>query len=172
MTAQDFDSDSVDQDSLPRKRFSGKKLVLYIILPLLLLVLAAAGVLFSGVLDSKKKTPVMEEAPLPEPEKPGAIIFYDVPEMLVNLNTNGRRPTFLKITISLQLAKEGDKAELDKIMPRIVDNFQVYLRELRMEDLRGSAGMYRLREELLTRVTLAAQPVKIKDVLFKEMLVQ
>jgi len=57
-------------------------------------------------------------------------------------------------------------------MPRIIDNFQVYLRELRLEDLRGSAGMYRLREELLTRVVAAAQPVRVKDVLFKEMLIQ
>ncbi|MFX9073467.1 flagellar basal body-associated FliL family protein, partial [Acinetobacter baumannii] len=57
-------------------------------------------------------------------------------------------------------------------LPRIIDNFQVYLRELRLDDLKGSAGMYRLREELLLRVNMAAQPVKIKDVLFKEMLVQ
>ena len=57
-------------------------------------------------------------------------------------------------------------------MPRIMDNFQVYLRELRIEDLKGSAGMYRLREELLTRVNAAAAPAKIQDVLFKEILVQ
>jgi flagellar FliL protein len=57
-------------------------------------------------------------------------------------------------------------------MPRIMDNFQVYLRELRIEDLKGSAGMYRLREELLVRVNAAAAPAKVRDVLFKEMLVQ
>ena len=78
----------------------------------------------------------------------------------------------MKISISLQIAREIDRAELDRIMPRIIDNFQVYLRELRLEDLRGSAGMYRLREELLTRVVAAAQPVRVKDVLFKEMLIQ
>jgi flagellar FliL protein len=57
-------------------------------------------------------------------------------------------------------------------LPRIVDNFQVYLRELRVDDLQGSAGMYRLREELLRRVNLAVRPARVKDVLFKEMLVQ
>jgi flagellar protein FliL len=57
-------------------------------------------------------------------------------------------------------------------MPRIIDNFQVYLRELRVEDLRGSGGIYRLREELLTRVNAATAPAKVVDVLFKEMLVQ
>jgi flagellar FliL protein len=53
-----------------------------------------------------------------------------------------------------------------------VDSFQVYLRELRVEDLKGSAGMYRLREDLLRRINEAARPVKISDVLFKEMLIQ
>jgi flagellar FliL protein len=57
-------------------------------------------------------------------------------------------------------------------MPRIVDNFQIYLRELRVDDLRGSGGIYRLREELLARVNAAVAPVKVNDVLFKEMLVQ
>ncbi len=61
---------------------------------------------------------------------------------------------------------------IESIKPRIVDNFEVYLRELRIDDLRGSAGMYRLREELLMRVTEAAQPVRVRDVLFQEMLVQ
>ena len=89
----------------------------------------------------------------------------------MNLNTGGRKSTFLKIRISLELQK-ADIPKVESIMPRIVDNFQTYLRELRIDDLKGSAGMYRLREELLIRVSAAAAPTKIKDVLFKEMLVQ
>ena len=158
-------------DDRPRKKLSGKKLVLFIILPLLLLILAAAGVFFSGILTPKPVEQPPEEQ-RPEEKESAVPIFYDVPDMLINLNTTGRRPTFLKISISLQISREIDRAELDRIMPRIIDNFQVYLRELRLEDLRGSAGMYRLREELLTRVVAAAQPVRVKDVLFKEMLIQ
>jgi len=158
-------------EDLPRKKFSGKKLVLFVVLPLLLLVLGGAGLFFSGILAPKKEEEHKEE-PKPEEKESLVPLFYDVPDMLINLNTTGRRPTFLKISISLQISREIDRAELDRIMPRIIDNFQVYLRELRLEDLRGSAGMYRLREELLTRVVAAAQPVRIKDVLFKEMLIQ
>ncbi len=160
-----------DGENRPRKKLSGKKLVLFIILPLLLLIMAAAGVYFSGILTPKPVEQPPEEQK-PEEKESAVPIFYDVPDMLINLNTTGRRPTFLKISISLQIAREIDRAELDRIMPRIIDNFQVYLRELRLEDLRGSAGMYRLREELLTRVVAAAQPVRVKDVLFKEMLIQ
>ena len=92
--------------------------------------------------------------------------------MLVNLSTSGRSTSFLKIVVSLELASEEDKQTLESALPRIIDNFQVYLRELRVEDLRGSAGLYRLREELLFRVNAAVSPARVTDVLFKEMLVQ
>jgi flagellar FliL protein len=103
---------------------------------------------------------------------PGAAVFYDLPEMLVNINTAGRTKNFLKMRVSLELANETDINRIENVLPRIVDNFQVYLRELRLEDLQGAAGMYRLREELLNRVNAAVRPAQVKDVLFKEMIVQ
>ena len=103
---------------------------------------------------------------------PGETLFHDLPEILVNLNTGGRKSSFLKIKVALELANANDLPHVEKFMPRVLDNFQVYLRELRIEDLKGSAGMYRLREELLTRVNAAVAPAKVNDVLFKEMLVQ
>lgn len=102
----------------------------------------------------------------------GDAVFYDLQEMLVNLNTGGRKAVYLKIRVSLELENADDIVKVEEMMPRIVDNFQIYLRELRIEDLKGSAGMYRLREELLKRVNVAVAPAKVNDVLFKEMLVQ
>ncbi|HEY0832515.1 MAG TPA: flagellar basal body-associated FliL family protein [Azospirillum sp.] len=176
MTAHADNNDGdLSADGLPRKKFSGKKLVLFVLLPLLLLVGAGAGIYFSGVLDmllGHKE----EEAPAPEGEKApdpnAAPVFYDLPDMLVNLNSVGKRPAFLKIRISIQVSKPEDIPAINQVLPRIIDNFQVYLRELRLEDLKGSAGMYRLRQELLMRITAAVYPVKVKDVLFREMLVQ
>lgn len=166
--------DDVPTDGLPRKKFSGKKLVLFVILPLVLLIGAGAGVYFSGLLDSLLGKEEHAEVPLepPQPDPHAAPVFYDLPDMLVNLNSSGKRPAFLKIKISIQLAKGEDVPAIEHVLPRIIDNFQVYLRELRLEDLKGSAGMYRLRQELLMRITASAHPVKVKDVLFKEMLVQ
>ena len=94
-------------------------------------------------------------------------------EHLVNLATTGDKPAYLKLSVSLEL-KGGDEAvkALEPVMPRVVDQFQTYLRELRVEDLSGSAGMFRLKEELLRRVNMAIEPVQIQDVLFKEMIVQ
>ena len=150
--------------------WNGKKLVLIVVLPVMLLVLAGAGAYFTGLLDpllgGGSQDEVVDDAP------GGPAIFYDLPDMLVNLNTGGRKASYLKISVSLELADADDVEHLEQMMPRIVDNFQVYLRELRIEDLSGSAGLQRLREELLLRVNAAAHPVKVKDVLFKEMLVQ
>ena len=98
--------------------------------------------------------------------------FPPLEEIIVNLNTGGRKSSFLKVRVNLELANADDIKRIEAVMPRIMDNFQVYLRELRIEDLKGSAGMYRLREELLSRVNIAVAPAKVNDVLFKEMLVQ
>jgi flagellar FliL protein len=139
---------------------------------LLLLIGGGAGAHFAGLTKSLLgggDHDAPQEAKV-EPPKPA--VFYNVPEMLVNLNSAGRRPSYLKISISLELGNPTDVTRIEQVMPRIIDNFQTYLRELRVDDLRGSAGLYRLREELLARVNLAAQPARVNDVLFKEMLVQ
>jgi len=98
--------------------------------------------------------------------------FYDMDDMLVNLNSPGRQPRFLKISISIEMEKESEVPKLENVLPRVRDQFQVYLRELRVEDLQGSAGIYRLRQELLARVNKATYPVRVKDVLFRQMLIQ
>jgi flagellar FliL protein len=72
----------------------------------------------------------------------------------------------------LEIHDEETIPKLEKLLPRIFDRFQVYLRELRTEDISGSAGVYRLKEELLSRVNKAIAPARVSDVLFREMLVQ
>jgi flagellar FliL protein len=160
-------------EAKPRARgIAGKKLVLFVGAPLLVLILGLGGAYFAGLFDSLLGGAGPGGA---EAHGEGAAYpptFYELPEMLVNLNTTGRNSSFLKISVSLEIADEHDRAKLDAALPRIVDNFQVYLRELRIEDLSGSAGLQRLREELLLRVNTAVGPGVVKDVLFKEMLVQ
>ena len=152
------------------KKPDRKKLILLIAVPIVVLLAAVAGVYFSGLADSMLKSDVAKTEEV-APSKP--TVFLDLPEIIVNLNsTAGRRTNFLKISISLELESAAEVVKLQALMPRIVDGFQVYLRELRVEDLRGSAGIYRLREDLLRRINEAARPVKISDVLFKEMLIQ
>lgn len=104
-----------------------------------------------------------------EAQKP--VVFYDLPEMTVNLATEGRT-TYLKVRIALEVENRGMIDQIQPYLPRILDAFQIYLRELRPADLEGSAGLFRLKEELLRRINLSVYPAKVEGVLFKEILVQ
>ena len=100
-------------------------------------------------------------------------IFVDMPDVLVNLSSSGtERTQYLKVKIALELPDDQVQAQIQPVMPRILDTFQTYLRELRPTDLDGSAGLYRLKEELTRRVDAAIAPNKINAVLFKEIVVQ
>ncbi|MGZ9034768.1 MAG: flagellar basal body-associated FliL family protein [Rhodospirillales bacterium] len=104
--------------------------------------------------------------------QPAPIVFYELPDLVVSLNTNERQSTFLKVKISLELPDQAAVAAVERVMPRIIDHCQVYLRELRPDDLRGSAGTLRLRQELRRRIAIAIAPAEIRDVLFVDLLVQ
>ena len=105
------------------------------------------------------------------PTKPPA--YVDVPEVLVNLsNVGSDRTQYLKVKIVLEIPDAALAPQIEQTMPRVMDTFQTYLRELRPTDLDGSAGLYRLKEELTRRVNAAIAPNRINAVLFKEIVVQ
>ena len=169
------DADSIEIEVKPRAGFNGKKLILFVVLPLLLLGGGGGAAYFLGLLDPLLGVEKPADgAPAEEEAHAEALpsVYYELPEMLVNLNSTGKKANFLKILVSLELESAEAVHSVEAVLPRVIDSFQVYLRELRIDDLRGSAGLYRLREELLLRVNAAVAPVKVKDVLFKEMLVQ
>lgn len=101
-------------------------------------------------------------------------VFLDLPEIMVNLApTPGQdRTSVMKLKVSLELAEQKNIAEIQPLIPRVQDNFQVFLRELKASDLEGSAGVYRLKEELVRRINAAVHPARIEAVLFKDLLIQ
>ena len=105
----------------------------------------------------------------------GCELNYQFPmptPMIINLNNEADGQAFMKLTVALEVANEDMMLEIQPRMAKVVDAFQVYLRELRKSDLEGSAGVYRLKEELLRRVNVAIYPSRVESVLFKEILVQ
>ena len=103
---------------------------------------------------------------------PDGVVFYTLPDMVVNIQATGGRPTFLKLKLTLEMKDAGLAEHLQAEMPRMMDMFQSFLRELRPEDLAGNAGTFQLRAEILRRVNLIAAPGKVDAVLIEEMLVQ
>lgn len=99
--------------------------------------------------------------------------YVDLPEMTVNLSTVDReKQRYVRLNVALEVDKAEMAAAIKPMMPRVLDSFQTHLRELRPDDIRGSSGMYRLKEELLRRVNTAVAPAKVDAVLFKDIVVQ
>jgi flagellar FliL protein len=161
------DQDSASPEAEPKAPVDRRRLVMLAV-PILLGVLLA-GLWFSGLLPrwlgfAHPPQAAMQKAPPP--------VYVDLPEMVANLNSNPRRPSYVKLVARIEVATPDDAERVRQAMPRLQDLFQTYMREMRPEELRGSAGVYRLREELIARADAAAAPARITDVLFVQMLIQ
>lgn len=153
-----------------KKKLSGRTIVLFIALPAVAVIALSVGAAFMlGVFDSKKK----DEHAAKEQKAEEHTVFFDMPELLVNMTgTADKAQNFLKLSLSLELPNAEATPKVQAAMPRIIDGAQVFLRELKLDDLQGSAGMLRLREELMRRINAAVAPVEVRDVLFKEIIIQ
>jgi flagellar protein FliL len=161
------ESADADQEAAPAAQ-SGSKFPLKLIIMAVaaLVVLGGGGTAAHFMLAGGK-----EHAVAAAQAKPAA--FVEVPELLVNLsNTGSERTQYLKVKVVLEVPDAALTQQIETTMPRVLDAFQTYLRELRPTDLDGSAGLYRLKEELTRRVNAAVAPSRINAVLFKEIVVQ
>lgn len=144
-------------------------------LPLKLIIIAAVGLLVVAgggtagylMLAGGKH----EEKAAAAAAKP--VAFFELPDVTVNLATStSERAQYLRLKIVLELPDAALVPQVQPLLPRVVDAFQTYLRELRSSDLEGSAGLYRLRDELTRRVNVAVAPTRVNAVLFKEIVLQ
>lgn len=180
-----------------KKKLAGKKLVLFVILPALLVLGAGGGaamMLLKPGGDAhqegeqhagKDKDSGKDQGKAKGKDGHGAegggaftvtqgegVYFIALPEILVNITTVDGGAAHLKLKLTLEAADEAALLALEPAMPRVMDQFQTFLRELRTDDLAGSGGAYRVRLELMRRVNLVIAPARIDAVLVEEMLIQ
>ncbi len=169
-------SETEDENERPSSNVAPKKKILLLLLPIFLVVGSVVGLYFSGIADSFLTMPASETEEgdaAPEEQANLSAVFFDVPEILVNLSARpGQKPIYFKIKVALEMNSAADAAQAEKMLPRIIDSLQFYLREMRLEELQGSVGTYRLKEEIHGRLNRILAPAKINDVLFKEILIQ
>ncbi|KKB96551.1 Flagellar FliL protein [Candidatus Arcanobacter lacustris] len=155
-------------------KLKGKKKILLIIIPVVLILIA--GIVFFIMKHKSAAKPadttIEKHDGAAATQAKQVTTYLDMDEFIVNLDKGDNQPNFLKMSVTLQLPGQDAVAAIKDKMPVIRDAFQVYLRELRGDDLNGSAGMFRLREELLFRVNYIVTPNKVDDILFREILVQ
>ena len=145
-----------------------KKLILFGAAGLVALTLLGGGgyfFLLRGKPDQEAEQKALAKKP---------VGFIEMREMTVNLAPDSAqdRMRLLKFKVSLEVKDPKAIPDIQPLMPRVEDTFQVFVRELRASDLEGSGGLYRLREELLRRVNYAVYPAKVDAVLFKDLVVQ
>jgi flagellar FliL protein len=155
------DQEGDESAPAPKRKLSLKMILIAVGALLVLTGGGTAAYLFLG----GQHEPKAVAAPVKTPT------FVDVPEVLVNLSGTDRTQ-YLKVKVVLELPDDALKPQLQGVMPRVMDAFQTYLRELRPADLEGSAGLYRLKEELTRRVNASISPGRVNAVLFKEIVVQ
>jgi flagellar FliL protein len=158
-----------ESEAKPKLKLKLSRKMIIVIAAAALVVLGAGGggyfFFLSGGHDAHKEKPKEAVA------KPAT--FVDLPDVLVNLANSGNdRTQYLKVKVVLELPEPDLVERIKPLMPRVMDAFQTYLRELRPTDLDGSAGLYRLKEELTRRVNAVLAPNHITAVLFKEIVVQ
>jgi len=187
------EGEGAEGEAPAKKKMSGKKLILFIVLPAVLVLGgggAAAYMLLSGGSEQsaeadagdhgKTKGGHGEEATgeaVPGPNGTTIlhgenVIFVTMPEILVNISGADGRPAYLKLKLTMEAPDDAAVTALTEHIPRVNDQFTTFLRELRTDDISGSAGAYRLRLELLRRVNIAIAPAHVNAVLIEEMLVQ
>jgi flagellar FliL protein len=180
-------AEGAEGEAPAKKKMSGKKLVLFFILPAVLVLggggAAAYLLLFNGSHAEQhadaghakadehtgESTPGPNGTTITQGEN---VVFVTMPEMLVNIGGPDGRPAFLKLKLTIEAPNAETVTTLTSQLPRVSDEFNGFLRELRTDDLAGSAGAYRLRLELLRRVNLAIAPAQVNAVLIEEMMVQ
>jgi flagellar protein FliL len=160
------------KQGLIKKLLGNKKLLIVAGAAALLLILGGGAGLYFFVFSGSDESSQTAAAGSEFPATPPQVAYKDIPDLIVNIQSADGTPVYLKLSLSLELYAEEEKAGIDRLLPRIVDQFQGYLRELRADDLKGSAGVMRIKEELLRRTNVAAAPYKVRDVLLKEMILQ
>lgn len=134
----------------------------------LLLIAFAALLLLGGgggtawyVLAAPSDEKVAVEAP---PEA-----FVDVPPIQVALRTSDGGSRMLKVHVML-VPGTLTPEEVTVRLPLVIDRVQPFLRELRPEDLSGSAATFRVKEELLIRSNQALGAGSVRDVLIQDLM--
>jgi flagellar FliL protein len=116
-----------------------------------------------------------EEKPTKKELQPSKALYFELANIVVNLRQTqkNKKPVYFKLSVMIEVEAQNELDALNAIKPRIIDQFQVYLRELTVEDLSASeGGLQRLREELLIRINGVTKPLVVKDMLFKDVLIQ
>ncbi len=146
-----------------------KKLILIIAVAVFLIAGGVMAAFFMGFLDPLLG--IEDEAKVEAPPPLLPTIYYDLPEIMVDLKSNGRRTRYIKVTVIAEISKTFEP-RIGELKIKIKDRFQSWLRQQTREGLSGTAGTEMMRAGLLVVLNKILAPDYAKSILFKEILLQ
>lgn len=160
--------DAEDGAESPKPKGKAKKILLFVVAPLVL-VLVAGGVAYSmgwvhamlGIKQGKSEAVLSLGKP----------VLVELPEIRTDMKTGECRSPFLRAVVQVQLAPE-DASRIEESKEVIMDGILAHLRDQERQNVVGKEGTERLRFELVQIIENRIQPIKIHTVLFKTLIVQ
>ena len=156
-----------EENAPPAKKKRGMLMIISIAIVVSLLG-AVCGLAFFGIV----RIPFLSHPAAHKKAVAEQVQFVKVPELVSNLDAGPDSDSYAKMQAELEVTDSMSAAAVNAQMPAIIDLFQTYLRSMHPDDLRGSEGLYRLREALLARANVVVAPNVVQNILFIEMVVQ
>lgn len=100
------------------------------------------------------------------------VSYVEAPEMMVNLRGADGATRFLKLRFMIVPASPAKSEAIRTKLPLLIDAYQPFLRELRPEDLAGSAAIFRIKEEMMARAVTQLGAGVVKDILIQDIVQQ
>ena len=104
--------------------------------------------------------------PGPPPEDVSNVEFIPMEPMLISL-MNGGSVRHLRFTGQIEVDSEH-RADVEKLMPRILDVLNGFMRAIEISDLADSLTLNRLRAQMLYRVQIVSGRGRVRDLLITE----
>lgn len=93
------------------------------------------------------------------------ISFVPIEPLVISLN--GATKQHLRFRAQLEVAT-AQKDEVEKLLPRVVDVLNSYLRAVSIEDIQSNSSLVRLRAQMLRRIQVITGGNRVNDLLIME----
>ena len=94
------------------------------------------------------------------------IAFVEIDPMVISIGATAER-RLLRFRAQLEVPKDYQE-DVTKVLPRVVDVLNSYLRALEISDLENQAALTRLRAQMLRRIQIVTGEGRVNDFLIME----
>lgn len=89
--------------------------------------------------------------------------YFDIPPMIISLDTQGHGNRILQLGVSLLMEKREDVGKMHALIPLLIDAVQVYVRTLPISETASVARLSAHRGDMLVRINAAIAPIKVEE---------